>query len=433
MLVKASREVFSIRLVVLTRKCNSNRAVDISLSFAKMLRAFRTRGHFASNIDPLQKIGATGAECRSWWLSAKHSPDVVRFLKKDGNVDLSVFGLQDIDMHQEHYLGSEVKVMNKSYWSLTDLVSSLRDSYCGNVGIEYTHIENSEEVSWLESKIEGDLGPKKWCTVESYEQLQNLDVLQRTTESASFLGKKFPSAKFFGIEGCECLLPCLWAILRQASELGVEGIEMGMAHRGRMNVLHNVFLKNLSSICNDFNESEHNYGDVKYHLGTRAEVSVDSKGRRRRMHMSLAANPSHLEAVNSIVIGKTKATQFYAGDTTKKRIMPLLVHGDASFCGQGIVSEVLELSNHPDYTVGGCIHVIINNQIGFTTNPREARYSYQCTNVAKGIEVPIFHVNGDDVDAVVSVCKLAVEWRQTFGKDCVVDIVCYRRQGINSV
>ena len=167
--------------------------------------------------------------------------------------------------------------------------------------------------------------------------------------------------------------------------------------------------------------------------GTNAEVVVESKGQQRKMHLALAANPSHLEAVNSIVLGKTKATQFYAGDPLGKRIMPVLIHGDASFCGQGIVSECLELSDHPEYTVGGCIHVVVNNQIGFTTNPREIRYNYQCTNVAKGIEVPIFHVNGDDIDAVGEVCKLAVEWRQKFGKDCVIDLVCYRRQGHNTL
>jgi 2-oxoglutarate dehydrogenase E1 component len=257
-----------------------------------------------------------------------------------------------------------------------------------------------------------------------------------TDLTASFFVEKFPSAKVFGIEGCEALVPALWAIIIEASNLGVEGIEMGLAHRGRMNILHNVLGKSLSSICNQFNESDYTHlGDVKYHLGTRSEIVIkdSASGKNRRMHLSLAANPSHLEHVNAVVIGKTKAKQFHINDVDMKRVMPLLLHGDASFSGQGIVAEVLELSNQPDYTVGGCIHVIVNNQIGFTTDPRLQRKHYQCTNVAKGVGAPIFHVNGDDVEAVVNVCRLATQWRQIFKKDVVIDIVCYRRHGHNNL
>ena len=196
-----------------------------------------------------------------------------------------------------------------------------------------------------------------------------------------------------------------------------------------------MFGISISAICNKFSESEINeLGDVKYHLGNRAQVSVTGKDNvKRKMQLSLAANPSHLESVNAVVYGKTKAKQFYIKDSEQSKVMPVLIHGDAAFSGQGIVPEVLELSDLPDYDVGGCIHIIINNQIGFTTEPRLARSSSHCTNAAKGVMAPVFHVNGDDVEAVVSVCELAVRWRQKFHKDCVVDIICFRRQGHNSL
>ena len=209
----------------------------------------------------------------------------------------------------------------------------------------------------------------------------------------------------------------------------------------------------MSTICNQFNESEFSSGDIKFHLGARAELDVPdmetdttssststadssdadssdpSKAKKKTMHVSLCANPSHLEAVYPVVIGKTKAKQFYINDTQSDCVMPLVLHGDAAFCGQGIVPETMELSNLPDYSVGGAVHIIINNQIGFTTDPKLARSSYHCSNIAKVIEVPVFHVNGDDVDAVVAVCRLAVQYRQNFHKDCVIDLVCYRRHG----
>ena len=198
-----------------------------------------------------------------------------------------------------------------------------------------------------------------------------------------------------------------------------------------MNVLMNFFQKSLKSICIYFHESMDELGDVKYHLGTRAKILIKSSN--KTINLSLSANPSHLEAVNPVVIGRTKAKQFYLNDTDKTRIMPILLHGDAAFSGQGVVSEVLELSDLPDYSVGGCIHVVINNQIGFTTDPRLSRSSYHCTNVAKSIGAPIFHVNGDDLDSVINVCKVAAEYRQKFLKDCVIDIICYRRHGHNNM
>ena len=358
--------------------------------------------------------------------------DIVRLLRNyPRSIDLELFGLESISSFT---LDQEIRGVSKSIWHVTQIIDFLVDTYCTNVGIEYSHVENDTQRKWIEDKVEGNLGPMKWALRSSSDRRKVFEQLLRTQHTAAFLNKKFSNAKVFGIEGCEVLIPGLWAIVEEAAKQGCEGIELGMAHRGRMNVLHNVLRKPLSTICNHFHESEPSeLGDVKYHLGTRAHLKVTTEnGARQSVHVSLAANPSHLEAVNPVVIGKCKAKQFFIGDTTMKRVCPVLLHGDASFSGQGIVPETLELSDLPDYTVGGSVHIVINNQVGFTTDPRSARTSYHCTNSAKGVGAPIFHVNGDDVEAVVVVCKLAMAFRQQFGKDVVVDIVCYRRHGHNS-
>ena len=266
--------------------------------------------------------------------------------------------------------------------ALKDIVTCLINSYCRSVGVEFTHIENVKQRRWIESKIEDDLGMKSWSSCQTDEdKLSILNSLVRGDTMGKFLNKKFPSSKVFGIEGCEAVLPGLDGVLQAASVYGLESVEMGMAHRGRMNVLVNFFKKSITSICNNFNETEPSeLGDVRYHLGTRSSVNIKAtNGVTYEIKLSLSANPSHLEAVNPVVIGKTKAKQFYVNDVTKRRVMPLLLHGDAAFSGQGIVPEVMELSNLDDYTVGGCVHIIINNQIGFTTDPRLARTSYHCT------------------------------------------------------
>lgn len=350
------------------------------------------------------------------------------------SLDLKAFDLDCLPNNRTYYLAGELKGINQKEWTVTELVHFLVDTYSGNVGVEYSHLENDIERGWIENHVEGSFGPRRWSLKSSKERKDVLNHLLRADHTATFLNRRFPNSKVFGIEGCESLIPGLWGMVEEASRLGCEGIEMGMAHRGRMNVLHNFFRKPLSTICNQFNESEPSeLGDVKYHLGTRAQLEIiDESGQVKLMHLSLAANPSHLEAVNPVVIGKCKAKQFFIGDKSMKKVCPVLLHGDAAFSGQGIVPETLELSDLPDYTVGGCIHIVINNQIGFTTDPRSARTSFHCTNSAKGVGAPIFHVNGDDVEAVVAVCKLATAFRQTFGKDVVVDIVCYRRHGHNS-
>ena len=343
---------------------------------------------------------------------------------------MKVFDLESISSFT---LDQEIRGVSKSVWPVAKIIDFLVDTYCTSVGIEYSHVENDSQRKWIEDKVEVNLGPTKWSLNSAKEQRKVFEKLLRSHKTAEFLNRKFFNAKVFGIEGCEVLIPGLWAVVEEAAKQGCEGIEMGMAHRGRMNILHNFFLKPLSTICNHFHESEPSeLADVKYHLGTRAHLKVNIDGTQRSVHVSLAANPSHLEAVNPVVIGKCRAKQFFIGDTTMKKVCPVLLHGDASFSGQGIVPETLELSDLPDYTVGGSVHIVINNQVGFTTDPRSARTSYHCTNSAKGVGAPIFHVNGDDVEAVVVVCKLAMAFRQQFGKDVVVDIVCYRRHGHNS-
>lgn len=372
--------------------------------------------------------------------------DVVRLLSNyPESLNLEIFELDLVPLDELYYLGDHVK--GKSMWTIRELVHFLHNSYSNNVGIEFAHVENDIKRNWLENKIEKIYGPNQWNMSRDIEvQKQTLDLLMKCDHTGQFFSDRFPRAKVFGVAGCEALLPGLWSILESSVSHGIEVIEVGMAHRGRMNMLVNFFQKDLAFICSQFKEVDaHVLSDVKFHLGARARVQVpyvdpfspvETRGvseETRPILLSLAANPSHLEMVNPIVLGKCKATQFAMNDMFCKRVMPILIHGDASFAGQGIVTELMQLSQIHDYTVGGCIHIVINNQIGFTTEPNQGRSSFHCTNAAKAVEAPIFHVNSDDIDAVRAVCSLAVEWRQQFGSDVVIDIVGYRRYGHNSL
>ena len=253
------------------------------------------------------------------------------------------------------------------------------------------------------------------------------------------MAQRWTAAKRFGLEGCETLVPGMKELIDRASDFGVENIVIGMPHRGRLNVLANVVRKPLRHIFSEFSggikpaDEFGTYtgsGDVKYHLGT----SYDRPTRGgKRVHLSLVANPSHLEAVNPVVVGKTRAKQYYSKDTERIKNMGVLLHGDGSFSGQGVVYETLHLSDLPNYTTGGTIHIVVNNQVAFTTDPKSSRSSPYCTDVAKALNAPIFHVNGDDMEAVAHVCELAADWRNTFHSDVVVDIVCYRRFGHNEI
>ena len=412
---------------------------QIARNMLKMVRAFRNKGHFAASLDPLDAatfcmfnpadkqsniknkelctihdddLGILKRKSSCLPENPNEHPNVVRMLRNyPETIDLSVFELDGLPLDKKYDIGNEFRygASCSTMWSIGELVHALINTYCQNVGVEFRHVESNWQTNWLKNKVEGELGPSKWIRSSNQERIESYKSLLRCDHTARFLSTKYRNAKVFGIEGCESLIPGLWGTLQAASARGMEGVEMGMAHRGRMEVLQHMFAKPLRSILNMFSEADPSeLGDVKYHLGTRAEIVVKgTDGTNRTVHMSLAANPSHLEAVCPVVIGKTKAKQFFVNDTDRTRVMPILLHGDAAFSGQGmvysyslshlyplssptpitpciafapgIVPEVMELSDLPDYTVGGCIHVVINNQIGFTTDPRLARSSYHCT------------------------------------------------------
>lgn len=259
-----------------------------------------------------------------------------------------------------------------------------------------------------------------------------LERLTRSTGFENFLAKKFSSEKRFGLEGCDSMIPIMKEIIDQSSRLGVKSVHIGMAHRGRLNVLSNVCRKPLSELLSQFNvisASDWGSGDVKYHLGTFTKRY--NRQTKRPVRITVVANPSHLEFVNPVVLGKTRAEMYRRGDYQGNKVLPVLIHGDASFCGQGIVFESIHLSDLPEYTTHGTIHVVINNQVGFTTDPRYSRSSRYCTDVARVVNAPIFHVNADDPEACVYCARVAAKWRAKFHKDVVIDIVGYRRNGHN--
>ena len=318
----------------------------------------------------------------------------------------------------------------ESILPLREILRRLENVYCQHIGVEYMFINNLEQCQWIREKFET---PK--IMELSIEQKRTLLArLTRSHKFEEFLAKKWSSEKRFGLEGCEVLIPAMKAIIDFSSELGIESIVMGMPHRGRLNVLANVCRKPLEQIFAQFSSLEpadEGSGDVKYHLGMSHERL--NRVTNKNIKLAVVANPSHLEACDPIVQGKTRAEQFYRGDTQGKKVMSILLHGDAAFAGQGIVYETFHLSDLPDYSTHGTIHIVVNNQIGFTTDPRVARSSPYCTDVARVVNAPIFHVNADDPEAVVYVCTVAAEWRAKFGKDCVIDLVCYRRNGHNEI
>ena len=417
--------------------------IETSVKIFRMIRGFRSGGHFAAQLDPLSTFQNESHLTKYMrqkhpWLADKEGdlPAVVNFMNNGKGYDFSVFNLEDVDREKPFYLGDTEYFKYRTYISVNDVVKLLVQTYCGSVGVEVMHIKDNEKRKWLFEEVESTYGPKDWNVSSPQEQRKSFERLLRADHTASFLGKFYASSKIFGIDGCEALLPALWTLAEEGARSGVEAIEIGMSHRGRLNTLHNFLCKPLSSICNKFSENEYQSGDIKFHLGARAQIEVDlsdSQESTHSLHVSLCANPSHLEMVYPVVIGKTKAKQIHINDTEKKKVVPLLLHGDAAFIGQGIVAETMQLSSLPDYSVGGAVHVVINNQIGFTTDATMGRSSSHCTSAAYMIDAPVFHVNGDDIDAVVAVCRLAMRYRQKFNSDCVVDIVCYRRYGHNSL
>jgi 2-oxoglutarate dehydrogenase E1 component len=313
---------------------------------------------------------------------------------------------------------------------LRELLAALRETYCRTIGVEYMHIQDLRVRRWLQERMEPRRNEPNLPRRRKFRLLLDLHFAELFEK---FLHTRYVGQKRFSLEGAETLIPLLDTIVEKAAELGAREIVMGMAHRGRLNVLANIIGKPYEEI---FSEFEDNYlpnsvdgdGDVKYHLGFSADRPTIKGG---TIHMSLTPNPSHLEAVDPVVEGRTRAKQRLYGDRDRSQGIPLLIHGDAAFAGQGLVAETLNLSQLAGYTTGGTVHVVVNNQIGFTTSPRDARSTTYCTDVAKMIQVPIFHINGEDPEAAAYVAELAMEFRQTFHKDVVIDLFCYRRHGHN--
>jgi len=375
------------------------------LRLIMMIRAYRVRGHLIAKLDPL---GLSGNEHHS-------------------ELDYHSYGFTDADLDREFYLDF---VLGLETATLQEVMDVLQKTYSSTVGIEFLHIQDPDQKSWLQQRIESARG---LFDTNAEEKRAILEHLTETEGFEQFLHVKFPGTKRFGLDGGESAIAAMETVIRTSAELGVEEIAIGMPHRGRLNVLANVMGKPYSAIFSEFqggasHDDVLGSGDVKYHLGTSTDRVLPDG---REVHLSLTANPSHLEAVNPVVMGKVRAKQRQQGDTERSRVMGILLHGDAAFAGQGVVHECLEMSELRGYRVGGTLHLIVNNQIGFTTSPAYARTSPYPSDVARGVQAPIFHVNGDDPVAVTHVSRLAAEFRQKFKKDVVIDMWCYRRHGHN--
>ncbi|TDU23436.1 multifunctional oxoglutarate decarboxylase/oxoglutarate dehydrogenase thiamine pyrophosphate-binding subunit/dihydrolipoyllysine-residue succinyltransferase subunit [Arthrobacter sp. JUb115] len=380
--------------------------VDIDLQVNKVARiqhlinSYRVRGHLMADTNPLE------------YVQRKH-PDL----------DINSYGLTLWDLDREWLAGG---LGGKDRGLLRDILGVLRDAYCRTIGTEYMHLQNPEEREWFQAKLESG-----YAKPSREEQLRILSKLNSAEAFETFLQTKFVGQKRFSLEGGESLIPLLDAIISDAADEQLDEVAIGMAHRGRLNVLTNIAGKTYAQVFREFEGtatpgSVQGSGDVKYHLGTEGSYTSDA-GNQTKIY--LAANPSHLEAVDPVLEGITRAKLDRLNQ--KNTVLPILVHGDAAFAGQGVVSEVLAMSQLPGYKTGGTVHVIVNNQIGFTTAPSSSRSSVYATDVARTVQAPIFHVNGDDPEAVVHVGQLAFEYRQKFGKDVVIDLVCYRRRGHN--
>ena len=370
-----------------------------------MIRAFRMRGHLAADLDPLRlKTAETHPE-----------------------LDPASYGFSEADMDRPIFLD---KVLGLEHATVRQIVDILRRTYCGTLGVEFMHISDPEQKSWIQERIEG---ADKSISFTANGKKAILNKLIEAEGFEQFLNVKYTGTKRFGLDGGEAMIPALEQIIKRGGQLGLKEIVLGMAHRGRLNVLANVMSKPFSAIFHEFKggsstpDEVEGSGDVKYHLGSSSDRAFDGN----TVHLSLTANPSHLEIVDPVVLGKARAKQDQRGDKDRTSVLPLLIHGDAAFAGQGVVAECFGLSGLRGHRSGGSIHFIVNNQIGFTTAPHWSRSSPYPSDVAKMIEAPIFHCNGDDPESVVYAAKIATEFRQKFKKPVVIDMFCYRRFGHN--
>ncbi len=382
------------------------RAVLDSIRALMIIRAYRIRGHLAADLDPLGMRDKTDRP----------------------ELDPKSYGFTDADMNRPIFIDN---VLGLEVASMREIIDVLKRTYCGTFALQYMHISNPEEAAWLKERIEG------YGKEITFTRNGRHAILQKLVEAEGFekfLHLKYMGTKRFGLDGGEALIPAMEQIVKRGGTLGLEEVVIGMPHRGRLSVLANVMMKPYRAIFHEFQggsfkpDDVGGSGDVKYHLGTSADREFDGK----KVHLSLTANPSHLEAVNPVALGKVRAKQDQLQDQAERRkVLSILLHGDAAFAGQGIVAECLQLSGIRGHRTGGTIHIVVNNQIGFTTAPHFSRTSPYPTDIALMVEAPIFHVNGDDPEAVVHAAKIATEFRQKFGKDVVIDIFCYRRFGHN--
>ncbi|MGH1376286.1 MAG: 2-oxoglutarate dehydrogenase E1 component [Alphaproteobacteria bacterium] len=370
-----------------------------------LIRSYRFRGHLLANLDPLgmKEIGDHPE------LHPEH------------------YGFTDADYDRPIYING---MLGMEQATMREIYAALREIYAGTIGVEYMHLSDPDERCWIQERIEEQRNKTEF-SVEGKKA-----ILERLTAAEGFeqyLNKKHTGTKRFGIDGGEALIPAIEQIMKRGGQLGLKEIVIGMAHRGRLNVLANIMGKPFTTMFAEFQGQSSTRddvlgsGDVKYHLGTSSDRDFDGNN----IHLSLTANPSHLEFVNPVVVGKVRAKQVQHADHEATEVLPMLLHGDAAFAGQGIIAETFMISELPGYRVGGTVHIVINNQIGFTTMPKFSRSGPYCTDVAKMLDAPIFHVNGDDAESVVHVARVATEYRQKFKKDVVLDIFCYRRYGHN--
>ena len=378
-------------------KSNAN-----SIKAVSLIRSYRQRGHLIAKLDPLGMM-------KSEYLDELH-PESYGFKKDDYDKKIFLDG-----------------VTNKQYSNIREILQFLKDKYCGSIGYEFMHISNPTERKWFRDRVE---------KADDFKFTQNgkeaiLNKLIQAEGFEKFLHTKYVGTKRFGLDGGESLIPALEQIIKIGGQSNVKEVKIGMSHRGRLNVLANVLQKSYKRIFNEFageiSSKEDGAGDVKYHLGASSNREFDGNS----VHVSLTDNPSHLEAVNPVVLGQTRAKQFFHKDKERKKVIPILIHGDAAFAGQGVVAECFAMSGLPGHNTGGTIHIIINNQIGFTTSPRFARSSPYPSDIAKMVEAPIIHVNGDDPEAVVYAARIATDFRLKFNRDVVIDLICYRRFGHN--
>ncbi|MEL6372909.1 MAG: 2-oxoglutarate dehydrogenase E1 component [Pseudomonadota bacterium] len=381
------------------------RATQDSLRALMLIRAYRAIGHLAADLDPL---GISGR-------------------KVHRELQPATYGFTEADLDRPIFID---RVLGLETASIRQIMGILHRTYCQQIGVEFMHISTPAQKAWLQERIEGE---NKEISFTEEGKKAILNKLIEAEAFEKFCEVKYTGTKRFGLEGGESIVPALEQIIKRGGQLGVSDIVIGMAHRGRLNVLANVMGKPHRAIFNEFKggsfkpDDVEGSGDVKYHLGASSDRSFDGND----VHLSLTANPSHLEIVDPVVLGKVRAKQDQMGDKDRGSVLPLLIHGDAAFAGQGVVAECLGLSGLNGHRTGGSIHFIVNNQIGFTTNPRHSRSSPYCCDVAKMVEAPIFHVNGDNPEAVVYVAKVATEFRQRFHQPVVIDMFCYRRHGHN--